>query len=645
MEIAPLIAKLAKMAREALGSLEALPSPVWGEMAALAVLVALALGLVGLWRLARDIGRGGLVKNWPAWERLIQEALLTHGEVGLERLPQIPARLRIRALKVYLETHQDEDLVFEMNPPRIRLANPARVEGFLRSLRTAQIGAAFLQPMVERMASQLCDILGFTLLSSRYYRELHGFVVSAPSMRLKLPSRFPLVFLQREEYDQTILRALRDLLDMLNMTSYFALLISLDGEAQGETLKDLVRETVHDFIVLGYGEIKKLLLAQNPTTVLTAIILKQVDLSAVSPYVVSGPVPDNMFFGREQELKTIIRNIAEQNFAVVGGRKIGKTSVLTKLQRLFSQIPEFSPWYLDCQFVSDYETFFEAIATIWDAQPAYYSPENFRRLILQLKQEQEPRSLVILLDEIDALLTYDALHYDNLVRVFHALSQEGHCHFVLSGEKSLNSSLHDASSPLFNFCQPILLGHLRPREVRRIILEPMLEMGIALERPGELVDGIVALSSCHPNIVQYLCQALLALLGQRRERAITLDDLARVERKGEFWDFFLEVVWGGATPLEKIISLVALNRGRVTQSELAAALSSGGLEISPKEFEKALEGLVLCALFRKEGPTYTYATESFPRIVKRSQDVEALLGSLLEQLRLEEESGGMGRHR
>ena len=160
-----------------------------------------------------------------------------------------------------------------------------------------------------------------------------------------------------------------------------------------------------------------------------------------------------------------------------------------------------------------------------------------------------------------------------------------------------------------------------------------------------MVDGIIALSSCHPNIVQYLCQALVAGISQRRERAITLDDLARVERQGEFRDFFLEVVWGEATPLEKIISLLALNRERVTQSELAVALSRGGLEVSPRELEKALEGLVLCTLFRKEGPTYTYAAESFPRIVKRSQDVEALLGSLLEQLRLEEGRGGMISHR
>jgi len=495
--------------------------------------------------------------------------------------------------------------------------------------------------MVERMASQLCDILGFTLLSSRYYRDLHGFVVSAPSMRLKLPSRFPLVFLQREKYDQAVLRALEDLMNMLHMTSYFALLISLDEEARGETLKDLVTDTVHDFIVLGYGEIRRLLLAQNPTRVLTTIILKQVDLSAVSPYVVSGPVPDNMFFGREQELKTIIRNIAEQNFAILGGRKIGKTSVLAKLQRLFSQIPEFSAWYLDCQFVGDYETFFEATTTMWDAQPAHYSAENLRRIVLQLKREQEPRSLVILLDEIDVLLAYDALHHDNLFRVFQALSQEGHCHFVFGGEKILNANLHHASSPLFNFCHPIQLGHLRPREIRRIILEPMLEMAVTLERPGELVNGIVALSSCHPNIVQYLCQALLIRINERGERAITLDDLAKVQMQGQFWDFFLEVTWGGATSLERIISLLALNRERVTQSELAAALSRGGLEVSPRELEKALEGLVLCALFRKEGPTYTYAAKSFPWIVKKSQDVQALMAGLLEQLRLEQESAGM----
>ena len=44
------------------------------------------------------------------------------------------------------------------------------------------------------------------------------------------------------------------------------------------------------------------------------MILRQgIGLHSLSPYVVNGPVPERMFFGREQEVKVVSQNIVDRD--------------------------------------------------------------------------------------------------------------------------------------------------------------------------------------------------------------------------------------------------------------------------------------------------------------------------------------------
>ena len=82
--------------------------------------------------------------------------------------------------------------------------------------------------------------------------------------------------------------------------------------------------------MLNGNDLRQIIIARDPDKRLVEIILQQVDLTVVSPYMTSGPVPENMFFGRDHELKTITRKINDTSFALIGGRKIGKTSTLVQ---------------------------------------------------------------------------------------------------------------------------------------------------------------------------------------------------------------------------------------------------------------------------------------------------------------------------
>jgi photosystem II stability/assembly factor-like uncharacterized protein len=587
-----------------------------------------------------------LERSWPMWDEQILRALQARNQVDLDALPNIPARLRLRALQRYVRDHGEDDLILRANPPLLRPANPLQVWGFVRNWDTARrrvSNATAFQPVVSRLAQQLCQLLGFNLLDTRSYKNLHAYVIKAPALRLKMPSMFPLVFLQSPTVSAHDMRNLYDLMSILNVPSYLALLIVPEGRratdqeralVRGQSMR-LKRGIAHDFIIMGFDDLYRIFVAKDPGRAFIRLLLEQVDLTVVSPYVTSGPVPENMFFGRDYELKTITRTIRDKNFAIVGGRKIGKTSILTNLYRTFADSPDYHALYLDCQAVQNYRDFCDATETMWRVVWSDGSPDKWMQLVESIRQEQEGRLVVFLFDEVDALLKHDIANQERLLKGFRAGAQEGCCRFVLCGGRILDACLHDPDSALFNFCHIIQLAYLSARDTGRIVLEPMQAMGIGFEDAGKLMQRIVDLSACHPNLVQYICQQLIVRLNARGDRLITLADLEDIANSTEFSEYFVEVMWGNATALERLITLLMLDRPSITLSQIGTALREHGVEVSLSVLGQALDGLVLCSILNKVGQEYSFAAPGFPSILTVTQDVEALLQQTMQNLRHE----------
>ncbi|NLG48998.1 MAG: hypothetical protein GX552_02660, partial [Chloroflexi bacterium] len=479
----------------------------WGALSLatwLLPLVAIGAGAgVVLWRGRRREAAPPIEEDEDdlgSWDESISAALFQHNRVVPDMLITVPPALRVVAMRRYVDTHKNLDLVFQDNPPAIEPAKHWRLQHFVEiwdalAARSRNVSAAL--PLASQITEQLCDLLGFTPLENRAFRSLFGYKIKAPAIRLSLPPEFPIIFVLERYLREDTITNVRDFMRVLNVTSFFAVLVVVDEDnnrlERGKELQRLVRGGAEDLIVLDYADLRSLFLARDPEWQLVDMILHQVDLTVVSPYVTSGPVPENMFFGRDYELKAIMRAVHDRNFAIVGGRKIGKTSVLTKVYRLMEQTRGFAPCYLDCQYVVDYEEFFSALASNCQVQIESASPDILRRVILRLKRQRDG-TLILLLDEVDRLLAFDAQRHMRLFRVFRALAQEGLCRFVCCGERQFNAALHDPQSPLFNFANIIHLTYLNPRDARRIIEEPMGTMGLTFEDPEALPQSIVDLS-------------------------------------------------------------------------------------------------------------------------------------------------------
>jgi hypothetical protein len=481
----------------------------------------------------------------------------------------------------------------------------------------------------------LREAIGYSVESEiPYFHGTVGYMVEAPLLWIR-HSRFPILFVAYDQYRSDTLETVAKQLQIAKATEFFALLVVVPTTErtgrEAQDLRRLVADSVYryDFVVLDRQSLASII-AHNRSQHLVEIILEQgIELSSLSPYVVKGPVSEKMFFGREKEIKTVTQGIQKSDYAIVGGRRIGKSSTLQRVSRLLNNDPRYQPLYMDCEEKFNYDDLFQALADEFGEPLERTDPLGFRKLVTKLKRRAHVRQVVFLLDEVDGLLAFDAESkpVGQLFRTFRGLSHEGLCRFVFSGSRTLYRHLHDPHSPFFNFCEDVVLKPLEQRSIVEIVSKPMHQLGIELPEEEALIDRIIDLSSSHPNIAQWLCDRLIKTASARR---ITLDILENISDDPEFCRHYVETAWSDSTPLEKIISLV-VEGPSFEMEKLQEVMGHHGLT-DKTLIRESVEMLQLCALFEREGQRCRFALTHFPRMVRKMEDVTSQIEWLLGQV-------------
>jgi len=571
---------------------------------------------------------------WPDWEQAVRSELLRYGDATADDLRRVPGPFRRYALRRYGKTY-DQIQTLEASPGRLRLLAGDRLLrwhaawyvsgkelGMQPGLRVSGWAA------VDVLAKVLAEALGLTIDPPRDFEAVRAYRAEAPALRLKIPPRFPLVFVADSEPGARTVQMLVDAVDVLKETGYFALVVPLEPLVRkldiAAGLRQAVTQSPHvqDFIVLSQDDVLDIMIARHPTQALVQHILAQVDLTVVSPFVVSGPVPETMFFGREAEVRTLVENATIADFAVVGNRKIGKTSLLQRARARLAAGRRVRPLLVDCQTVRDKAGFLATFQAQTGLELPTATPEGLATILTKLRRDGLP--LVLLLDEVDALLADEKAHGEPLAATWRALAQAGVCRFVFCGSTGLARRLDDPHSVFFNFPQLLSLGYLPPETARLVLTQPLETLGIVLENTEALLDDVLALTSGHPNLIQYLGQGLVQAANQRGERRIPLADLAALRTSTGFTEYYLKTVWGEAGPLEKLITLIAPPSG-FQLGELEAALVAHDVRVSEEALDTALKLLRIYAILEKQERTYTFVPRAFPEILHRTQEVERLI--------------------
>lgn len=493
---------------------------------------------------------------------------------------------------------------------------------------------AFVEQTKILINGLLREAIGYTVkFQVPYYRGIVGYMVEAPLLWIR-HSRFPIFFVAYDQRNPDVLSDIVTQLQMANVTEYFAILIVVPTQQgtgnEAEELRHIVANSVyhHDFVVLDHHHLRSII-AKNSSQRLIEIILTQgVEFSSLSPYVIKGPVPENMFFGREKEIKNISQTIHNRDYALVGGRRIGKSSTLLRLNRLLENDPRYFVAYLNCEEQFAVADFLAVIMDEFAHDAQEVSPMGMRNLVAELREAHQGKQIIFLLDEVDQLVNDDASTQDGrLFRTFRGLSQEGKCHFVFSGSRTLFNHLHDPQSPFFNFCQSVPLKPLSEKGVAEIIRKPMQQLGIDLPDEDALIDKVINLTSCHPSLVQWLCHRLLQDVNGRH---VTASDLTAVAATPAFSEYFIETAWGEATPLEKILTML-VDKPQFELSELVE--SAAHYELNDKmKIRDGLRILEMYALVERQGQSYRFVLTQFPDVLRQVENVPFLIESMLTQV-------------
>ncbi len=377
----------------------------------------------------------------------------------------------------------------------------------------------------------------------------------------------------------------------------------------------------------------------------------------MNPYVTSRPIGDEkMFFGRKEVFTWLAENLlrGRRIFVLYGPKRIGKTSLLRQLPR---HLPShYIPLQLQLkiegrpdadallrQVVADLRRKLREEGWLFLSEPAWEDSELNNelkgrqlssvadRLLTDIEQKMEDQTLVLIFDNVDALLEDEVgreLFWSFAAQMAIRLDKGSSQCFIFALDETDSSKWE--SFPLLDHALHIRLGPLEKEEAAALVTRPVERL---LDCDPRAVSRILELTSGHPYFLQLFCYLLFNRCFKSgryvglHDVGLVLDDLLELEIS------YFEGLWKASTAREKLV-LAALGvlregHGIATRQEVGNALRKQGARISQTEVNIALESLVRRGVLERLGAlSYRFSVDMFRVWLGRRKEV----GRVIEEV-------------
>lgn len=461
---------------------------------------------------------------------------------------------------------------------------------------------------------------GKELLNSMTDGKFSVFSCFSTELESVLPNPFPIIiFVDSNSNFVTQKNNFQSLLNQLDIPSRFTILTSI---TPSPIPLDVISSTVsiyENIAVVQEQDFYEILASKKNINIsLMNKIQQQIDLILFSPYKTKAPTTGDMFYGRKREVGTIVEKVKDASIAILGARRMGKTSVLQSVQReLLNTERKTAFFYLDCYHISTYKAFFREIANRWHIEEINLFEFNqlldFPWLVAEIQYKLgKDFNIVFQFDEIDRLLKYDneAGRGEQFFRMLRSLAQEKRCQFIFSGERVILDQLANSKSCFFNFPIPISLDLLNEEISLDLVKTPMKLIGVQLEN-DYIAQLIFNYTSGHPNLIQYLCEICIEDLSDTESRKITHDLVLIQCKSSSFRETFMETFWSQSSPLERAICLYIANQNKTSKNKILTELYKFGFEPTISDFERGLRYVKLCQIVKIEREIYSIKPHKF----------------------------------
>ena len=420
-----------------------------------------------------------------------------------------------------------------------------------------------------------------------------------------------------------------------------AWVVGADAAQQQALRRALGDDRTHPWAAVSPSELTELLLATDPPSRLARLLADQMSRTRLSPYQTGqGVRRSDLFFGR-QELLAHILNRSAANYLLVGGRQLGKSSLLQAVDRRLKDDPE-----IDCHYVVletshyDDDQLARRLANSLQLQGELQAEEpapSLDRILDELaRPATEGRRRLLLIDEADALVRHEQERSYTLFSRFRSLAEENRCHVILAGFWDLYASaVLDYQSPIKNFGEVLTIGPLEPDACRELATRPMAELGLQWQEPDD-VERLVQATGGRANLIAIACHEMLKKLDSKA-RALAPEDLDRA-LKSRSMDNAVFGGWEtlGKTPessrLDRLTVYATVKDETFTQADVLRRLEEHDIPVSPEQLRRTLERLELAFILRQENRTYSYCVPLFYEQL-RQDDPDLLLKNELKAWR------------
>lgn len=492
-----------------------------------------------------------------------------------------------------------------------------------------------------RLLRHFSEELGYIVRRGKPTLGYETFTLDLSSWKLRLSSYTPVIWVKRTDLlnstPQHLIQSLGDVIRERNL-SRKVVLVLVDGEIQ--PLYRYRPAPTHNLVLIGDEEQRNIVKSRRPTGELLDIISAHIPISNLSPYETRAPVTGSRFFGRDYEVSRIVSN-PDTNHAILGIRRIGKTSLLREVERLLKEGQDPAHViYLECSDLLSMDDYIREVVRKLNPRElprlhmqkyVFFFPDFLERMSRVSKSK-----LVFLLDEVDNLVIMQRGSWE-LIRMLRASSNKGACQYIIAGFREAMREQYMLDSPFYNFAQEIRLNEFTRQQAHDLIVTPMENLRVRFKNKEEVVQRIFEETAGQPNLIQYYCLILLRQLDQSGQREINPDSLIDVYSDEGFKSHLLNSFMQNTENREKALVYAVLKHAEnagvkgFSQALIDAALRKGGIALPQDDIDEACNVLTLAGVIHHKDQEYYFTSPVFTKVLQQSYDLDYLFRKVKDE--------------
>jgi hypothetical protein len=450
-----------------------------------------------------------------------------------------------------------------------RDSNPALLKRLAEGWTPTHCGLA------QELARRLKDALGISgEVKTQVEENALTCSLDLSGIRLRGMEEVPCLLLGGAAPAPTIVR---DFWKRANAPGRILCVLALSEGARAAAEQHLVKERC---LLLDPEQVAALLEAEDARELFKRFLREQIALRQLIPYGILLPVQGNMFYGRQHDLARL-REEADVSFAVAGPGRLGKTSLVLEYQRQLVRARDpratrkFYINFFDCA-----DTTADGIARFlaMRIEASQRSAKLDRDGLLQFLRRHVSLfggPLDLLLDEVDLVCDGEGF------RLLAKAARQGLCRLVLCGRGVLLKTVLSKQSPLEHRLELLRLRPLDAEAARRLILEPLADLGFTVTETQQLVERICKLTGRMPHLIQFYCKRLATVLIEEERHIVGPPQLDALRWDFETAQFFVSPLSDLTDPETRAVAQVLLKEGlrNFNAAQVRELAAQRGLEL------------------------------------------------------------------